>query len=193
MLHGRVLGAGVVLGDPDQRAGQNQTNGAGAEQFASGQGSAIRQCDRRGKHRLGHKVKSNQRQDAGDSQAFVKRRHHIDHAGAGFDEEATDDGCHDGHAAEYQRVEHHVRASGTCQHRAQHHGGDQGHCIGFEQVSGHTCAVTDVVTDVVGDHRRVARVIFRNASFDFAHQVSADVSAFGENAAAQTREDGNQR
>ena len=49
-----------------------------------------------------------------------------------------------------------------------------------------------VVTDVVGNHSGVAGVIFRNAGFDFTDQISADVSAFGENAAAQTGEDGNQ-
>jgi hypothetical protein len=77
--------------------------------------------------------------------------------------------------------------------RCQHHGRDHGHGVGLEQVGGHAGAVADVVTDVVGDHRRVARIIFRNAGFDLADQVGADVGALGEDAAAETGEDGDQR
>ena len=73
------------------------------------------------------------------------------------------------------------------------HGRDQGYGIGFEQVGGHAGAVADVVTDVVGDDRRVARVILGNAGLDLAHQVSADVGALGEDAAAETGKDGDQR
>jgi hypothetical protein len=65
--------------------------------------------------------------------------------------------------------------------------------VGLEQVGGHAGAVADVVADVVGDHGRVARVILRNAGFDLAHQVRADVGALGEDAAAEAREDRDQR
>ena len=58
---------------------------------------------------------------------------------------------------------------------AEHHGGDDGHGVGLEQVGGHAGAVADVVADVVGDHRRVARVVFGDAGLDLADQVSADV------------------
>ena len=76
---------------------------------------------------------------------------------------------------------------------AQQHGGDDGHGIGLEQVGGHAGAVADVVADVVGDHGRVARVVLGDAGLDLAHQVGADVGALGEDAAAQTGEDGDQR
>jgi len=62
-----------------------------------------------------------------------------------------------------------------------------------KQVRGHAGAVADVVADVVGDHGRVARVVFRNACLDLADEVGADVRAFGEDAAAESREDGDQR
>ena len=60
VLHRRVLGAGVVLGNPNQSTGQDQTNGTGAEQSTGAQGCAIGQCHRRGKERLRHKVKRDQ-------------------------------------------------------------------------------------------------------------------------------------
>ena len=39
----------------------------------------------------------------------------------------------------------------------------------------------------------IARVVFRDARFDFADEVGADVGGFREDAAAQTREHGDQR
>ena len=40
---------------------------------------------------------------------------------------------------------------------------------------------------------RVARIVFRNAGFDFADQIAADVGAFGKDAAAKTGKDRDQR
>ena len=65
--------------------------------------------------------------------------------------------------------------------------------IGLEQVGRHAGAVADIVADVVGDDGRVARIILGNAGFDLADQVGADVGALGEDAAAETGEDGDQR
>ena len=47
--------------------------------------------------------------------------------------------------------------------------------------------------DVVGDGRRVARIVLGNAGFDLADEVAADVGALGEDAAAETGEDRDQR
>ena len=77
--------------------------------------------------------------------------------------------------------------------RRQQHGGDDGHGVGLEQVGGHAGAVADIVADVVGDHGRVARVILGDAGLDLADQVGADIGALGEDAAAETGEDGDQR
>ena len=68
-----------------------------------------------------------------------------------------------------------------------------GHRIGLEQVGRHARAVADVVAHVVGDGGRIARIVFRNAGFDLADQVAADVRALGEYAAAETGEDRDQR
>ena len=77
--------------------------------------------------------------------------------------------------------------------RGQNHGRDGGHRIGLEQVGRHAGAVADIVADIVGDGRRIAWIVFRNAGFDLADQIAADVGALGENAAAKPREDRNQR
>jgi hypothetical protein len=85
-------------------------------------------------------------------------------------------------------------SAGTLHEQAtEQHGRDDGHGIGLEQVGSHAGTVADVVADVVGDHRRIARVIFRDARLDLAHQVSADVGTLGENTAAESRENRNQR
>ncbi len=78
------------------------------------------------------------------------------------------------------------------EHAQQHHR-DRGHCVGLEQVGGHAGAVADVVAHVVGDHRRVARVVLGDAGLDLADDVGADVGSLREDAAAEPGEDGDQR
>ncbi len=77
--------------------------------------------------------------------------------------------------------------------RRQQHGGDDGHRVGLEQVGGHAGAVAHVVAHVVGDHGGVAGVVLGDAGLDLADQVGADVGALGEDAAAETGEDRDQR
>ena len=79
------------------------------------------------------------------------------------------------------------------QQRAQQHRRDDRDRVGLEEVGRHAGAVADVVAHVVGDHRGIARVVLGNARLDLAHQVGADVGALGEDAAAKTREDRDQR
>ena len=76
---------------------------------------------------------------------------------------------------------------------AEQHRGNDGDRIGLEQVRRHACTVADVVTDVVCNHGRIARVIFGDAGLDLAHQVGAHIGTLGENAATQARKDRNQR
>src|SRR6266436_2666586 len=77
--------------------------------------------------------------------------------------------------------------------RGQYHGGDRGHRVGLEQVGGHAGAIADIVADVVGDGGGVARIVFGNTGLDLADEIAADVGALGEDAAAETREDRDQR
>ena len=67
------------------------------------------------------------------------------------------------------------------------------HRIGFEQVGGHAGAIADIVADIVGDRRRVARIVLGDAGFDLADEIGADVGALGEDAAAEAGEDRDQR
>ncbi len=142
----------------------------------------------------GRRAKADDRQQAGDDQALVERAH--DRAvGAELDEEGADDRGDDAGAADGERIEHdgaeHRRAAE--EDGAENHGGDDGHRVGLEQVGGHAGAVADIVADVVGDGRRVARVVLGNAGFDLADEIAADVGTLGEDAAAETREDRDQR
>ena len=77
--------------------------------------------------------------------------------------------------------------------RDRHHGDADGDDIGLEQVGGHAGAVADIVADVVGDHGRVAGIVLGNSGLDLADEVGADVGGLGEDAAAETGEDRDQR
>jgi hypothetical protein len=77
--------------------------------------------------------------------------------------------------------------------RPEQHRRDDGHGIGLEEIRRHAGAVADIVADVVGDHRRVTRIVLRYARLDFAHKVGAHVGALGKDAAAKAREDRDQR
>ena len=79
-------------------------------------------------------------------------------------------------------------------HRHRRGKGDRGDhrtAIGFEDVRSHAGNVADIVTDIVGDDGRVARVILGDAGLDLADQVGADVSRLGEDAATDAAEQGN--
>ena len=65
--------------------------------------------------------------------------------------------------------------------------------VGLEEVGGHARAVADVVADVVGDDRRVARIVLGDAGLDLTDEVCADVGGLREDAAAETRKDRDQR
>ena len=134
------------------------------------------------------------REHAARDQALVERAH--DRAvGAELDEERADDRGHDAGAADAERIEHRGRENRLAREedRGEHHRGDDGHRVGLEQVGGHAGAVADVVAHVVGDGRRVARIVLRDAGLDLADEVGADVGALGEDAAAETGEDRDQR
>ena len=60
--------------------------------------------------------------------------------------------------------------------------------VGLEEVGAHAGHVADVVAHVVGDDRRVARVVLGDAGLDLADEVGADVGGLGVDAAADARE-----
>src|SRR5207248_11626559 len=77
--------------------------------------------------------------------------------------------------------------------RGEHHRGDGRYGVRLEQVRRHSGAVADIITNVVGNGRRIARVIFRNARLNLANEITADISAFGEDTAAEARKYRDQR
>ena len=74
----------------------------------------------------------------------------------------------------------------------QHHR-DRRDGVGLEEVGRHAGAVADVVAHVVGDDRRVARIVLGDAGLDLPDEVGADVCGLRVDAAAETREDGDER
>ena len=77
-------------------------------------------------------------------------------------------------------------------HAEEHHG-DGGDRVRLEQVGRHARTVADVVADVVRDHGRVARVVLGDSRLDLPDEVGADVRSLGVDAAAEPREDGDER
>ena len=176
--------------------GDDQTDDAADEQRGRGEGHATAGPERRAEadHQMRDQRDAGERENAGRDQALVERAHDR-LAGAELHEEGAGNRGDDADAADGERIDHHRaqhRLAGE-EDRGENHGGDRGHRIGFEQVGRHAGAVADIVAHVVGDGRRVARIVFRNAGFDLADEIAADVSTLGEDAAAETREDRDQR
>ena len=75
----------------------------------------------------------------------------------------------------------------TEDHRADDLGGGR-----LEQVGTAAGAVADVVADEVGDHGRVARIVFGNSGFDLADEIGANIGGLGVDAAAELGEEGDE-
>ena len=71
--------------------------------------------------------------------------------------------------------------------------GDQRHLVRLEDVGRHAGAIADVVANVVGDRRGIARVVLGEVLLDFADQVAADVSRLGVDTAADAHEECRER
>ena len=76
---------------------------------------------------------------------------------------------------------------------AEQHDRDRRDGVGLEEVGRHAGAVADVVAHVVRDHGRVARIVLGDARLDLPDEVGADVGGLRVDAAAETREDRDQR
>src|SRR5690606_27044053 len=182
-----VLGAGEVAGEPQDDAGEHDADdhrdGGDDGRVALRTGEVGGQEDERGR-RAQHG-----RDDGRDVERAVDGDQAV-LAGAGLGDVHTDDRGDDPDGGHDQREDQAVRAE---RDRAEDQRRDQRHRVGLEQVGGHTGAVTDVVTHVVGDGRRVPRVVLRDVLLDLADQVRADVSGLGEDAATNTHEHRDQR
>ena len=72
----------------------------------------------------------------------------------------------------------------------QDHRRDDRPDVGLEQVGAHAGHVADVVAHVVGDGRRIQRMIFGDPRLDLAHQVRANIGRLGVDTATNTSEQG---
>ena len=77
--------------------------------------------------------------------------------------------------------------------RAEDHGTDDLGGDGLEQIRAPRAAVAHVVPDEIRDDRGVPRVILRDARLHLSHQVGTHVGGFGVDAAAELREEGDER
>ena len=144
--------------------------------------------------------RADDREDTGGEEAAVDRRHRrLVLVGRAHREHADDRREHaDGTGAEREQRAGRPQLGPVREDRlergdAEDDRRDERHLVGLEQVGGHAGAVADVVADVVGDGRRVARVVLGDAGFDLADEVGADVGRLGEDAAADAQEQREQR
>ena len=79
---------------------------------------------------------------------------------------------------------HQIRERYTGHRRCNRDRCDHGTAVGFEDVGTHTGNVAHVVTDVVGDHAGVARVVLGNAGLNLTDQVGTHIRTLGVDAAA---------
>ena len=185
-----IFRRGVVLGNPDQQAGNDKAQQATEEHIpAVERGRTDRELGAQTDNPLGNRDKEDRRNDRRRQEALVKRGHDV-LARAELHEEVAHNRAQNTGTAEDQRKGHHGGLLLTGEKdRSQQHGGNERHGISLKEVRCHTRTVTDIVADVIGDNRGVAGVIFGNSRLDLANQIGTNIRTLGEDAAAQSRED----
>ena len=76
----------------------------------------------------------------------------------------------------------------TAKRCAKRRRGEDGAAIRFVEVGSHAGNVTDIVAHIVRNGRRVARIVFRDASLDLADEVGSNVRRLRVDTAADTGE-----
>lgn len=137
--------------------------------------------------RCGHQ---GERDDRGDEEPAVDRAHP---AAVGPARSHSEDSDHRRHYADRGNDQREGEPGVAEGGLAEDQRGDQRDGVRLEEVGGHTGTVAHVVAHVVGDGRGITRIILRNALFDLADQVGADVGGLGEDAAADTHEHRDER
>ena len=182
LLHRAPATTGVELRDRDEQERDRKADERRAVELPEGEPAAV--------ERLRDRDEADRGEDRRDDDAHVERVDDRVLALADAGEERPDHRGEHRHPTERERVEPEVtRRIG----RTEQHHGHRGHRVRLEQVGGHAGAVADVVTDVVGDHGGVARVVLGNSGLDLADEVSADVGGLREDAAAEAGEHRDQR
>ncbi len=185
-LDGIPARARVVLGDADEQYRDREADQRRPIEVPE------RELPRR-VERLRDGNEQRRRDDGRHEHGAVERIHDVP-AGPHACKLHADDRGDDRHAPDHERVEEEIRpgrrrlAGDSEQH--DRNGGDR---VRLEQVGGHAGAVADVVTDVVGDDRRVAWVVLRDARLDLPDEVSTDVCGLRVDTAAESREHRDER
>lgn len=180
-LIGNLLDGRIVSGSVDFGELANQQ----ADDLA---GCNSPECVQVAEQLVGQECGSDDGQDAGHIGAGIQGPLRV-RGLAVTDVQDADDGSNDTAQGQQERISHACTA--LDRYSAQGQGGNDGAYIGFEQVSAHAGDVADVIADVVGDGGRVTRIVFRDAGFYLAYEVSAYVSGLGVDTAADTGEQGN--
>ena len=195
--HNRTLScASVIFGDDNNETRHHKPDETAEEKAPSfDRDPTVRRANGTETNReKGRDGQTRDRQEPGGDQAFVKSPHDRI-VGPELHEISPGDGGDDASRADRERVEHgglQHRLAGE-ENRGEHHGGDDRHNIGFEQIGGHAGAIADIVAHIIGDRRRIAGIILGNPGFDLADEIGADISPLGENAATKTGEDRDER
>ena len=189
--------AGIVLGDHDDEGGHRETDESAPEERArseclAGIGAEIR--PETAEHQKIDDGDRHDRQEPGDNEPLIEGAHDR-LVLAQLDEEGAYNRRHDAGGADRERVEQHGFENRLAREedRPENHGCDDRHGVGLEEVGRHAGAVPDIVADIVRDGRGIARIVLRNARLDLSDEVAADIGTLCEDAAAETREDRDQR
>ena len=182
LLDRRPARARVELGDRDEQERHREADQGSAVELAEVEGAVVEgERDR---------DESERREDRRDDDRLVERVDDRVLATAEPSEERPDHGRENRDPADREREEVELARREL---RAEEHHRDRRDGVRLEQVGGHSGAVADVVTDVVGDHGRVARVVLGDAGLDLSDEVGADVGRLRVDAASETGEDRDER
>ena len=190
--HRPVGGACVVIGDEHGDARHYEAHDAREENALRGQRRAFFHREARGENPIRERIKRRRRNHAADEHAAHE-------CGAGLASVAVhkkhaDDARDDRDSAEEKRIHDRRRTRASRRgERADEHRADERHGVCFKNIRGHSRAVAHVVADVVRDGRGIARIVLRKIVLHFAHEVRADIRGLRVDAAAEPREDRDER
>ena len=186
---------GVELCDKTDGQTGDKTDGQSHEDAPGVHANAANHEALRAERPVRHRVERNQHQQCRDDQGILQCPFHLLFGGCTNERKSQQRGndayAVDEHGEEHDvdvRAAHGLVANGTDD---QCSAGRLGN--GTEQVGAHARDVTHVVTHVVGDNGRIARIIFGNTGFDLAHKVSTDVSGLRVDTTADATKESNGR
>ncbi len=181
-MTGRPACSGVELGDRDEEGRHAEPDQRAPVELREAEGVVLE-----GEH---DRNEADRREHGRNENGLVER---VDDRAAAPEarEEGADHRRDDGDAADGERQEYEIGRREL--QRAEEHDRDRSHRIRFEQVGRHSRTVADVVADVVGDDRGIAWIVLGNSGLDLPDEIRAHVGCFGEDAATEAREDGDER